>query len=679
MKSGWMTLATGLSVLLTCLSWPAIGAEEAARSGVDFSALDKAVRPQDDFFRYVNGSWIARTTIPADRSAHGSLFGLRDASESNLRAIIDEAAADAKAPAGSDLRKIGDLYRSFMDEGRADRLGTKPAEGDFARIDAITDKGSLIRTLAALQREGVTGLFGAMVSSDFKQSDKHILYFNHAGISLPDESYYRDPKFKPIREKYVAHIARMFELAGIPEPQAAAARVMAIETGLASHHWTRVKNQDRTLTYNKRDRTQLDALAPGFDWTAWLDGYGVKPIDEVIVLQPDYFTAMAKMLDDVPLADWKTWLKWHALRGAAPFLSKPFVDENFAFFSKALTGTPEIRPRWKRGVEVVEKGMGEAVGKIYVARHFPPEARARMKDLVANLIAAYHDDIASLDWMSPATRQQALAKLARFNPKIGYPDKWRDYTALEIRPDDLVGNVRRATAFEVDRRLAKLGKPVDRDEWGMTPQTVNAYYNPSMNEIVFPAAILQPPFFDMKVDSAVNYGAIGAIIGHEIGHGFDVQGSKFDGAGNMINWWTAPDREEFETRAKMLIDQYSSYEPVQLPGQKVNGALTIGENIGDLGGLSIAYKAYKRSLQGHDAPVIDGLTGDQRFFIGWAQAWRSKYRDAELGRRLATDTHSPPEFRCNGVLRNMPEFYAAFGVNHGDKMWLEPTARVRIW
>jgi putative endopeptidase len=388
---------------------------------------------------------------------------------------------------------------------------------------------------------------------------------------------------------------------------------------------------------------------------------------------------MAKLLDQVSLDDWKTWLKWHVLHEAAPLLSKPFVEEDFAFFSKTLTGTPEIRPRWKRAVEVVEKAMGEAAGKIYVAKHFPPEAKARMKELVANLIAAYREEIATLEWMSPETRKRALDKLARFNPKIGYPDKWRDYTALQIHRDDVAGNVRRATAFEVDRRLAKLGQPVDRDEWGMTPQTVNAYYNSSMNEIVFPAAILQPPFFDMQADDAVNYGAIGAVIGHEIGHGFDDQGSKFDGAGNMINWWTDPDRKEFESRAKMLIDQYNGFEPMQLPGQKVNGAMTIGENIGDLGGLSIAYAAYRRSLQGREAPVIDGLTGDQRFFIGWGQAWRSKYRDAEVARRLATDPHSPPEFRCNGVLRNLPEFYAAFGVKEGDKLWLAPERRVRIW
>jgi putative endopeptidase len=680
MTSPWQRLALHSTVLAAGLSVVARAADDLApKSGVDSSGFDMAVRPQDDFFRYVNGGWIARTKIPADRSAYGSFFALRDKSEESLRAILEKAAAGTDLSAGSEPHKIGDIYASFMDEARAEELGKKPIEAELAKVTAISDKPALVRAIASLGREGVTGLFDLTVSNDAKQSDRYIVYLNQGGISLPDESYYRDARFKPIREAFVAHVAKIFEIAGVSGPEAAADRVMAVETALAKHHWDRVKSRDRTRTYNKLDRNQLDSLAPGFDWAAWLKEYGSGSIDEVVVRQPEYFTAMAKLLDEMPLDDWKTWLKWHVLHQAAPYLSKPFADEDFAFFSKTLTGTPEIRPRWKRGVELVEKGMGEAAGKIYVAKHFPPEAKARMKELVANLIAAYRDDIASLEWMSPETRKRALDKLGKFNPKIGYPDKWRDYAGLEVKRDELLGNVKRAIAFEVDRRLSKLGKPVDRDEWGMTPQTVNAYYNPGMNEIVFPAAILQPPFFDMHADDAVNYGAIGAVIGHEIGHGFDDQGSKFDGVGNMTNWWTDPDRKEFEGRAKMLIEQYNSYEPAQLPGQKVNGAMTIGENIGDLGGLSIAYKAYKRSLEGREAPVLGGLTGDQRFFLGWAQAWRSKYRDAEVARRLATDPHSPPEFRCNGVLRNLPEFYAAFAVKEGDKLWLSPERRVRIW
>jgi putative endopeptidase len=515
--------------------------------------------------------------------------------------------------------------------------------------------------------------------SDFKQSDRSLVYLEQGGISLPDESYYREDKFQPIRDQFADHVAKMLELAGIPDAKQAATRVMAVETALARNHWDRVKSRDRTLTYNKMDTKALAKLSPEVDWDAYFTELGAKGINEVIVRQPDFLTAMSKELDSVALADWKLWLKWQVVHDAAPLLSKPLVDENFAFFGRVLTGAPENRPRWKRGVAIVETTIGEAVGKLYVARHFPPEAKARMQELVANLIAAYHDDISSLDWMSPETRKHALEKLAKFTPKIGYPDKWRDYSSLTTDRNDLVGNIRRASEFETARELAKLGKPVDRSEWRMTPQTINAYYNPTMNEIVFPAAILQPPTFDMAADDAVNYGAIGAIIGHEIGHGFDDQGSKFDGDGNMVNWWTKQDRTEFDKRAKMLIDQYSGFAPAQLPGQKVNGALTVGENIGDLGGLSIAFKAFRRSLGGRESPVIDGLTGDQRFFIGYAQAWRTKARDAEVARRLATDPHSPPEFRCNGVVRNLPEFYAAFGVKEGDKLWLPPERRVRIW
>jgi len=680
MKSPWIQLLLGSSLLVACLGDSSRATDPVVRrSGVDRSGFDTSVRPQDDFFRHVNGGWIARTEIPADQPIYGSFLQLRNKSESDLRAIIEAAAAKTDSPDGSEARKIGVLYASFMDQARADRLGLGPIVADLARIDAVADKGAFVRAVAAFQRVGAAGLFGGFVTTDAKRSDRYIVYLNQGGISLPDESYYREAKFKPIREQYLAHLEKMFVLAGIQEPKAAAARVLAVETGLASHHWDRVKTRDRILTYNKVDRKALNALAPGFDWNGWLQAFGSPSIEELVVRQPDYLTAMSKMLDQVPLDDWKIWLKWQVLDKAAPLLSKPFVDQNFAFFERTLTGTPEIRPRWKRGVEIVERGMGEAVGKIYVARHFPPAAKARMKELVTNLIEAYREDISSLEWMTPETRKRALEKLAKFNPKIGYTDKWRDYSKLVLVPDELVVNVRRTIEFEVARNLAKLGKPVDRDEWGMTPQTVNAYYNPGMNEIVFPAAILQPPFFDMEVDDAVNYGAIGAVIGHEIGHGFDNQGSKSDGDGNLIDWWTDPDRKEFEARTKMLIDQYNEFEPAQLPGQKVNGALTIGENIGDLGGLSIAYKAYRKSLQGREAAVIDGLTGDQRFFLGWGLAWRSKVRDAFLARQLATNPHSPAEFRCNGVLRNLPEFYAAFGVKQGDKLWLAPERRVRIW
>jgi len=674
-----------LLFVLTFCGFAAIAAEKAGaadrvlRSGIDQSGFDKSIRPQDDFFRYINGGWIARTQIPPDHPAYGTLYVLRDKSQADARKIVEELAAKPNGPAGSDAHKIGDLYASFMDEARIESLGLAPIEGDLARIEAIASKEEFLKTLASLQRQGVIGLFKAEVMVDAKQSDRYIVVLLQSGIELPDESYYRDPKFEAIRGKYTDHIEKIFGLAGTAGPKSVAECVVSIETKLAKHHWDRVRSRDRTLTYNKMDRKALDELTPGFDWARWFADYGAAGIADVVVAQPDFFKAMAPLLDQIPLERWKDWLKWHVLKQAAPILSKPFAAADFEFSERILTGAQEIRPRWKRGVEVVEKAIGEAVGKIYVAQHFPAAAKARMKELVGNLIEAYREDITSLEWMSPETRKRALDKLGKFTPKIGYPDEWRDYSKLDIRRDDLAGNVRRAAAFEVDRRLSRLGKPVDRKEWGMTPQTVNAYYNANMNEIVFPAAILQPPLFDMESDDAVNYGAIGAVIGHEIGHGFDDQGSKFDGAGNMVNWWTAADRKEFEARAKTLIAQYGGFEPAQLPGQKVNGALTIGENIGDLGGLTIAYKAFRRSLKGGQAPVIDNLTGDQRFFIGWAQAWRSKARDAHLARLLATDPHAPAEFRCNGVLRNLPEFYAAFGLKAGDKLWLPPERRVRIW
>ncbi len=656
-----------------------LAAGEGAGSGVDRSGMDEKVRPQDDFFRYMNGGWIAKTEIPSDRARYGSFVILGDKSEASLREIIEAAAASTGAAPGSNERKVGDLYASFMDEARANELGAKPIQGDLTRIAAIADKKAFLLETAHLGRQGVQGLMRDSVSNDAKQSDHNILYLSQSGLSLPDEAYYRDPKYQPIREKFTAHVARMLELAGFKEPKAAAELILAIETDIAKNHWDRVKNRDRLLTYNKMNRQELAKLAPAVDWPAWLKEAGADGANQVIVRQPSFFSGLSALYEKRPLEDWKTWLSWQVVRDAAPLLSDAFVKEDFAFNDQTLAGTPELRPRWKRGVAFVGRAMGEAVGQIFVAKHFPPAAKDRMKQLVANLTAAYEEDIKDLEWMSPETRKKALDKLAKFNPKIGYPDVWRDYSKLETTRDDLVGNARNAARFESDWDMGKLAKPVDRNEWHMTPQTVNAYYNPTMNEIVFPAAILQPPFFDMIADDAVNYGAIGAVIGHEIGHGFDDQGSRSDGDGNLVNWWTDQDRTQFEKRTKALIAQYSAFEPAQLPGQKVNGALTIGENIGDLGGLSIAYKAWKRSLKGSQAPVIDGLTGDQRFFMGWAQAWRLKSRDAAMARALATDPHSPAEFRCNGVLRNMPEFYAAFGVKEGDKLWLPEGERVKIW
>jgi putative endopeptidase len=673
-----MLLAAGIGAVSWWAGPRAGAADRVLRSGITTTGFDAKVRPQDDLFRHVNGGWIAETNIPPEYGLFGSAMQLRDNSLKDLRAIIEDVARQEGTSPGSDARKIGDLYASFMDEKKVEELGLEPIRADLARIDAVRDKAEFLRLVAELQRQGIGGVFRLRVEPDAKRSDREIVNLSQGGISLPDESFYRDPKFQPIRRAYVAHVEKMFAIAGRPEPAAAAKQVMELETRLAKGHWDRVKSRDETLTYNKKDRAALDTLTPGFDWPTYFDVTGAKDIPEVIVAQPDFFTAMAAAYKDVPLEQWKAWLAWNVIDSSASYLNKAMVDEDFDFARK-LSGATELPARWKRGVRAVEGSLGEAAGKLYVAKHFPPEAKARMQQLVKNLIEAYREDIKDLEWMSPETRKKALEKLAKFTPKIGYPDKWRDYSKLEIRGGDLLGNVRRAAAFEQARNLAKLGKPVDRSEWGMTPQTVNAYYNPAFNEIVFPAAILQPPIFDRFADDAVNYGAIGAVIGHEIGHGFDDQGSKYDGDGNMKDWWTDADRKEFDKRAKMLIEQYNEFSPAQLPGHHVNGALTIGENIGDLGGVAIAYKAYKLSLRGSEAPVIDGRTGDQRFFIGWAQAWRSKIRDAELMRRLAVDSHSPAEFRCNGVVRNLPEFYAAFGVKEGDKLWLPADRRVRIW
>jgi putative endopeptidase len=654
----------------------AFAAEPARKSGIDQSHVDPAVRAQDDLYRHVNGKWLQEAKIPADRPVDGAFYDLRELSQKRVKAIIENA---SKAAGDADAKKISDLYASFMDEARADQLGLKPVQPELDIVAAIKDKPGLVRALAALHRAGVPGLFRLYVDQDSKKSDQYAVYLSQGGLGLPNEAYYREPKYQGIRTAYVAHVGRMLALADRPASEKAATQIMAVETAVAKGHWDVVRSRDVEKTYNKLSRAELKALAGGLDIDTWLDGMGCKDVAELVVRQPSYVTDAARVIGQFSIDDWKSYLTWHVIDSRANLLSKPFVTEDFEFSGKTLLGTPEMEPRWKRGVGLVEGVLGEAVGKLYVAKHFPPEAKERMKELVANLIEAYRVDIQALDWMSPETKAKALVKLSKFTPKIGYPDKWRDYSKLEVRADDLVGNARRAAAFSWNRQLAKLGKPVDKAEWFMTPQTVNAYYNPEGNEIVFPAAILQPPFFDLTADDAVNYGGIGAVIGHEIGHGFDDQGAKYDGDGNLKNWWTDADRKEFEKRTKMLIEQYSAFEPKQLPGQHVNGALTVGENIGDLGGLTIAYKAYTLSLNGKEAPRIDGLTGPQRLFIGWAQVWRTKMRDAAMARMLATNPHSPPEFRCNGVVRNLVEFYEAFGVKEGDKLWLPAKDRVRIW
>ena len=647
---------------------------ERAKSGIDLSHRDEGTRAQDDLFVHVNGKWLDEYAIPADRAVDGAFRTLYDKAEEDVREIIQEAAA-SKPPVGTDAQKIGDLYSSFLDTDAVEEAALTPIADELAAVADAADLAALAGVLGGLQRTGVSGAIAHYVDTDAKDSSRYLVHFSQSGIGLPDESYYREEGYAEIREAYIAHVAAMFSLAGLSYD---AQRVFDLERKLAAGHWDVVARRDAEKSYNL---TEFDALASGFDWQSWISGLGstVEQFAEVVVRQPPFIAAFTDLWVSEDIEDWRAWLAWRIVHSRAPYLTAAIVDENFAFYGTTLTGTEENRERWKRGVSLVQDVLGEVVGKLYVERHFPADSKARMQVLVANLQEAYRRNISSLEWMSPQTRQKALDKLDKFTPKIGYPDRWRDYSAVEIDAGDLVGNYRRGYAADYQRDLDKLGGPVDRDEWFMTPQTVNAYYNPGMNEIVFPAAILQPPFFDAEADDAANYGGIGAVIGHEIGHGFDDQGAKYDGDGNMVDWWTDSDRAEFGTRTAALIDQYNKFEPMALPGHHVNGEFTIGENIGDLGGLSIAVTAYEIALGGEPAPVLDGLTGLQRVFFGWSQVWRTKARDEEAIRRLAVDPHSPPEFRCNGVVRNLDSFHEAFDVRPGDGLYLAPDQRVKIW
>ena len=636
--------------------------------------MNPAVRPQDDLFRHFAGTWLDTYEIPADRASDGVSRTLYDVAEVQVREIIETATGAGEA------QKIGDLYKSFMDTDAIKARGLTPLAADLAAIDAITDLTSFITTMAQLEMKGIGGIFGAAIYADAMDSTMNIFHIGQGGISLPDEAYYREDQYQPIREAFLAHVTKMGELAATPLDAAA---ILALETEIASHHWDQVKDRDATLTYNKTTRAELEDLAPNFHWDLWATNAQIPAVafDSLNIHEPSFFSGLSSMLADFDnrRSAWVSWLKWGVISSSAAYLTDDIVQQNFAFYGTTLSGTPQIRERWKRGVSLVQGSLGEAIGKVYVGLYFPAEAKSAMLELVGYLTQAYEASIKELPWMSDQTKAKALEKLAKFTPKIGYPDKWRDYSSLVIKSDDLIGNLQRIAAFGHAYEVAKIGKPVDRDEWHMTPQTVNAYYNPLMNEIVFPAAILQPPFFDMEADIAANYGGIGAVIGHEIGHGFDDQGSKYDGDGNMVDWWVDSDRQAFEKLAAQLIEQFDALSPAATPDIHVNGAFTVGENIGDLSGLEIAYKAYKLALKGADAPVIDGLTGDQRFFLSWAQAWRGKNRPEEIRRRIATDPHSPDEFRCNQIVRNLAPFYSAFDVTESDAMWLEPSARVRIW
>ncbi len=667
-----------LSTLAVLVSLATASMAAPLGAGLDRAGFDPTVRAQDDLFRAVNGNWIKNTEIPADKPEYGTFIQLRDLSDQRVKSIVEGLAGKKLAP-GSVEQKVGQFYTSFLDTAAIDKAGLAPIKPMLAEIDAIRSPRDLATWQGKAQGRLETPV-QLWVMGDFKNPTMNQALTWQGGLGLPDRDYYLkkdDERLSKARAAYEGYLTTLATLAGMKDPADVARRVMAIEQRIAEAHWDKVENRNPVKIYNPMSVDELSKSAPGFDWAAFLQAANLGGIERLSVSQPSTATAVARLYTEVPLADWKLYFKLRSLDTAAPVLPKAFRDARFAFRGTALTGAKEQKPRWQQAITELNGALGEAVGQIYVAQYFPPEYKARMQALVGNLIAAYRESIDGLTWMTPATKAQAQAKLAKYMVKIGYPDQWRDYSRLDVRAGDALGNVMRSARFEWDRIAAKAGKPVDRAEWGMTPQTVNAYYNPTLNEIVFPAAILQPPFFDMAADDAANYGAIGAVIGHEISHGFDDQGSQFDGDGVLRNWWTDEDRKAFEAVGAKLVAQYETYEPI--PGKKLNGKLTLGENIADLSGLQIAFKAYKRSLNGQPAPVIDGTTGEQRFFLGWSQAWREKMREERALQLLTTDPHSPPEFRANGAAVNHDGFHEAFGTKPGDKMFKPADERIRIW
>ena len=651
------------------------------KPGINTQELSPSIAPKHDLFRHVNGSWLDETEIPEDKAVFGSFYMLADDAELAVKEILEEAAAN---PQPGVSQQIGDLYSSFLDEERIEEVGLGRLAEGLEKIAAISSMSEFFSMIGALERAGIGGLWGSYVDNDPGNPERYLVHVYQGGLGLPDRDYYFDEKYAEIREEYVPHISRMLMLAGHGATEAIdmAQGIFELESKIAKLHWTKVESRDAEKTYNLKDFATLKAMNKNIDWHSYLEGASLKPefMTEAVVMMPSFIEDMSNILIDENLEALKHWLSWVSIRSYAPYLSSGFVNERFAFYGTKLTGQPVNRPRWKRAVSLVEGSLGEAVGQIYVEKHFPPESKTAMDELVENLIAAYEKSIKDLAWMTDETKTKALGKLSKFTPKIGYPEKWKDYSSIEISKEDLIGNVMNVSSWEFDYHANKIGAPIDRDEWHMTPQTVNAYYNPGLNEIVFPAAILQPPFFSAEADDAVNYGGIGGVIGHEIGHGFDDQGSKYDGDGMLVSWWTKDDREAFEKLTRSLIDQYNALTPEGLDEKyKVNGELTIGENIGDLGGLGIAWKAYIISLNGKEPPVIDGMSAAERFLISWAQCWRGKSRDEIAIQRLATDPHSPAEFRCNQVVKNLDIFHETFDVQPGDEMWLEPEKRVVIW
>ncbi|WP_151526549.1 M13 family metallopeptidase [Serinicoccus kebangsaanensis] len=659
------------------------------KSGIDRSIMNTDVRPQDDLFAHVNGGWLATAQIPEDRSRYGSFDILRENAEAAVRELI-ESAAERQPTLDSAAGKVGALYASFMDTEQVQQVGLSPLVEPLTEVARASDPSAIAALSARLQREGVDGLAHVFVTADAGNPESYIAYLHQGGIGLPDEAYYTDDEHAAVRDAYRAYLGTLLDLAGPALTEAGldaalggdvVTRVYALEERIAAAHWDRVAARDAVKSYTRLSRAELAEATPGWDWDAWVDGIGAPAgaMDAVVARQPDVLAAVGQALQEVPVADWQAWLAVRVVDSLAPYLTDELVEAHFDFHGRTLSGTPANKERWKRGVGLVEALLGEAAGELYVEAHFPPAARERMAELVANVTEAFRQRIGELEWMGAETRERALDKLAAFRPKIGHPATFRDYTAYQLDAGDLVGNVRRGAAFETDRELAKVGGPIDEDEWLMTPQTVNAYYHPMLNEIVFPAAILQPPFFDVDADDAANYGGIGAVIAHEIGHGFDDQGSRYAGDGSLTDWWTESDREAFDARSQQLIDQFGTLSPRDIAGESstVNGGLTVGENIGDLCGLELAHLAYQIATDGA-APEVDGWSGDQRFFLGWGSVWRTVAREEEARRLLSIDPHAPADLRANTV-RNVDAFHEAFGTQEGDDLWLEPQDRVRIF
>ena len=672
MKNLKITLLVAVVLLASCSK------KEELTSGINKKNMDAKVKPGDNFADYVNGTWYKNTKIPADKASYGAFDLLYDQSQKDVKAIIEEA-AKSNAADGSDEQKIGDYYASYTNRKDRNEKGLTPIQPEMQAIDAIANYNDLASFFGTANRTGISIPFNISVYTDFKDPTKYILITWQGGLGLPEREYYlsTDAKMADIRKKYAAHVEKMLQLAGIENPAESTTKILALETSFATYHMKKEDTRDTQKLYNKYATSDLKTLMPDFNWAAMLTKASIEKEKNIVVTQVDYLKNLNDIIKKTPIDIWKTYLKWGLINRSASLLTTELDNQNFEFYSKTLNGTEKQEEDWKRAVNTVNAGLGEVVGKVYVEKHFSPEAKERMVAMVKNLLKAYAESIKKLDWMSEATKKEALKKVDKFMIKIGYPDKWRDYSTLKIAKNDLYGNAQRAGAFEYQRNLNKLGKPVDRTEWGMTPQTVNAYYNPSLNEIVFPAAILQPPFFDLKADDAVNYGGIGAVIGHEIGHGFDDQGSTFNGDGVLKNWWTPADLAAFKGKTSALIAQYSSFKA--FPDLNVNGEFTLGENIGDLGGLSIAIKAYRATLNGKEAPVMDGFTGMQRVFLGWGQVWGEKTREEALRSQIARDPHSPAKFRINGVVRNVPEFYEAFNIKPTDSLYLAPEKRVKIW